>query len=215
MFTSDYGFSNATTSYGSSSNFSADAAVFFTPQNNTFYDGSSCDLSAFFTNVSMSAEIPMGFEDLFIPTAFEATSPGADHDYNWSAMTPADELPTLPAPPASSPSLSGSRERSPEPPISAKAKGKRKEVNEENIVSTRRNRVRRTRSSDNLIGEAPPSKKTRSSRTGMDEMRRTHPIGKGDTRAEARHIAPDARHCAAFALSVAALCCARVGRCRV
>jgi hypothetical protein len=174
MLTSDW-FSNAPTiTYGSACDFNLDAGVFSDTQNNAaIYDGSYFDLNGFLDNAPMAAEIPTGFEDLFPPVGFAAgaSSSVADHDYDWSALTPANELPTLPAPPASSPSPSVYHAPSPsEPPISAKAKGKRKEVDEENIVTTRRNRVRRTRSFDNQIGEVPPTKKTRSSRLafGLD-----------------------------------------------
>jgi hypothetical protein len=75
-----------------------------------------------------------------------------DNGYNWSALTPPNELSTLPTAPAFSPPFSPEPQASLEPPISAKARGKRREVDEGNIVATRRTRVRRIRSSDNLIG---------------------------------------------------------------
>ncbi|KAJ6557699.1 hypothetical protein B0H19DRAFT_1261300 [Mycena capillaripes] len=139
ILTSDW-FSNAPSiSYGSACDFNVDASV--------SYDGSYLDLNGFLDNTPMTAEIPTGFEDLFPPVGFAAgpSSSVADHDYlqyDWSALTPANELPTLPAPPASTPSPSVYHAPSPEPPISAKGKGKRKEVDEENIVTTRRNRRR-------------------------------------------------------------------------
>ncbi|KAJ7938867.1 hypothetical protein B0H13DRAFT_2301072 [Mycena leptocephala] len=73
------------------------------------------------------------------------------HDY-WSALTPPNDM--LPAAPSSSLSVSlePPQTASVEAPISTRAKGKRNEVDEGNIVTTRRTRVKRTRSSDNQIG---------------------------------------------------------------
>ncbi|KAJ6526752.1 hypothetical protein B0H19DRAFT_1243467 [Mycena capillaripes] len=98
-----------------------------------------------------------------IDQGFAAGASASVHEYDWSALTPTNELPMLPASPASSPSPSVHHAPSPERPISAKAKGKRK-VDEENIITTRRSHVKRTRSFDNQIGEVLPTKKPRSSR---------------------------------------------------
>ncbi|KAJ6555916.1 hypothetical protein B0H19DRAFT_1262048 [Mycena capillaripes] len=167
LLTSDW-FSNVPTiSYGSACDFDLNAGVFSDTQNNaSAYDASYFDLNGFLDNAAapIGAETPTGFEYLFPPAGFAAGASASVHDYDWSALPPTNELPTLPAPPTSFPSPPVHHAPSPEPPISAKAKGKRKEVDEENIITTRRNRVKRTRSFDNQIGEVLPTEKPRSSR---------------------------------------------------
>ncbi|KAJ7251696.1 hypothetical protein C8J57DRAFT_1723109 [Mycena rebaudengoi] len=104
-----------------------------------------------------------GLENLFSAGDF-ASPPLADYySYDWSAFSPATELPTLPVPPASSPPFSSDMVAPPpEPPM--RAKDKRKEVDEKDVVVTRRVLIKRTRSVDNLIGQSP-SKKARPTST--------------------------------------------------
>ncbi|KAJ6622447.1 hypothetical protein B0H10DRAFT_1944622 [Mycena sp. CBHHK59/15] len=80
-------------------------------------------------------------------------SSAVEYDLNWSALTPPNELPMLPAPPASSPPFA------PEVPellleptdISVKSKGKMDGLDEGNILHMQRNRIRCMHSSDNEI----------------------------------------------------------------
>ncbi|KAJ7278754.1 hypothetical protein C8J57DRAFT_1465077 [Mycena rebaudengoi] len=102
-------------------------------------------------------------ENLFSAGDFASPSLADYYSYDWSAFSPATELPTLPAPPASSPPFSSDMVAPPPEPL-MRAKGKRKEVDEKNDVVTRRVPIKRTRSADSLIGQSP-SKKARPTST--------------------------------------------------
>ncbi|KAJ7711614.1 hypothetical protein B0H16DRAFT_1745005 [Mycena metata] len=91
-----------------------------------------------------------------------------DYGLNWSVLSPANELPTLPVPPPSSPPIfvDTVMPPSPEPPLSAKAKGEQKEVDVNVILVGRRVPIKRTRSADNQIG-GPSAKKARPTSTRL------------------------------------------------
>ncbi|KAJ7019060.1 hypothetical protein C8F04DRAFT_1198104 [Mycena alexandri] len=121
---------------------------------------------------SISGGFELGLEHLFSMGNFEPTPLAdyranfADYGLEWSALSPTNNLPTLPAPPPSSPPtfVDTVMPPSPEPPLLAKAKGKQKEVDVNDIVVSRRVPIKRTRSADNQIG-GPSVKKARPTST--------------------------------------------------
>ncbi|KAJ7714453.1 hypothetical protein B0H14DRAFT_3901770 [Mycena olivaceomarginata] len=74
-----------------------------------------------------------------------------------TVAAPVSELPTLPAPPPSSPLAIPDQPLSIEPLAATKPK-QRREVDENNILNTRRRHIKRTRSSDNQLFDKPTKK---------------------------------------------------------
>ncbi|KAJ7438260.1 hypothetical protein B0H11DRAFT_2293918 [Mycena galericulata] len=81
-----------------------------------------------------------------------------EYGFDWNAFSPPDGLPTLPAPPMSSPLAELPTEPLIDVGPSDKSKGKRQEVDERNILHTRRVRIPRTRATDDTLFDRPTKK---------------------------------------------------------
>ncbi|KAJ7506425.1 hypothetical protein B0H11DRAFT_2327537 [Mycena galericulata] len=81
-----------------------------------------------------------------------------EYSFDWNVFSPPDGLPTLPAPPMSSPLAELPTEPLIDVGPSDKSKGKRQEVDERKILHTRRVRIKRTRATDDTLFD-PPTKK--------------------------------------------------------
>ncbi|KAJ6614357.1 hypothetical protein B0H10DRAFT_2436006 [Mycena sp. CBHHK59/15] len=97
-------------------------------------------------------------------TTFASEIPGGSEfpsNFDWSAFTPPQELPTLPPPPASSP-LAYAEYMEPSADGSAQTRRPRQEVDEKNIIHSKRQRTLSTRAADAAAVERPTKKSKRS-----------------------------------------------------
>ncbi|KAJ6624570.1 hypothetical protein B0H10DRAFT_2186635 [Mycena sp. CBHHK59/15] len=108
-------------------------------------------LFGFDPTTTFASEIPWGSE---FPSNFD-----------WSAFTPPQELPTLPPLPASSP-LAYAEYMEPSADGSAQTRHPRQEVDEKNIIHSKRQRTLSTRAADAAVIERP-TKKSKCSRSCM------------------------------------------------
>ncbi|KAJ6624123.1 hypothetical protein B0H10DRAFT_2186722 [Mycena sp. CBHHK59/15] len=82
-------------------------------------------------------------------------------NFDWSAFTPPQELPTLPPRPASSP-LAYAEHMEPLADVSAQTRRPRQEVDEKNIIHSKWQRTLSTRAADAAAVERPKKKSKRS-----------------------------------------------------